>query len=80
MINYSVPKTSLVTIKVYDILGKEIATLVNEEKSAGNYSVQFSANGGYASGRNGGNLSSGIYFYRMQSGNYSQTKKLVLLK
>lgn len=70
MIDYSIPKTSLVTIKLYDILGKEILTVVNEEKSAGNYSVQF----------NGGNLSSGIYFYRMQSGNFVETKKLLLLK
>jgi hypothetical protein len=70
VINYSIPKTSLVTIKVYDILGKEVATLVNEEKSAGNYSVQF----------NGGNLSSGIYFYRMHAGSFTETKKLILLK
>jgi hypothetical protein len=70
IINYSIPKTSLVTIKVYDILGKEVATLVNEQKIAGNYSVQFDA----------GNLSSGIYFYRMQSGSFSQTKKLTLMK
>jgi hypothetical protein len=70
-INYSVPKTSLVTIKVYDILEKIIATLVNEGKSAGNYSIQFPANIGYASA---------VYFYRMQADNYSQTKKFVLLK
>jgi len=71
MINYSVPKTSLVTIKVYDVLGKEKATLVNEEKSAGNYSVSFSANSG---------LASGIYFCRMQAGSFVDTKKLLLLK
>jgi hypothetical protein len=71
MINYSIPKASLVTIKVYDILGREVKTLVNEEKSAGNYSVQFSANSGYASG---------VYFYRIQAGNFVQTKKLLLLK
>ena len=70
MINYSMPKTGLVTIKVYNILGKEIATLVNGEKIAGNYSVQFS----------GSKLSSGVYFYRMQAGSFSQTKKLILLK
>ena len=69
-INFSVPKTSLVTIKVYNILGKELSTLVNEEKSAGNYSVQFF----------GSKLSSGIYFYRMQAGSFSQAKKLLLLK
>jgi photosystem II stability/assembly factor-like uncharacterized protein len=70
IINYSIPKSGLVSIKIYDLLGKEIKTLVSEEKSAGNYSVQF----------NGSNLSSGIYFYRMQSGNHMQTKKLILLK
>jgi hypothetical protein len=70
IINYSVPKAGLVTIKVYDVLGKEVETLVNEKRSTGNYSVQF----------NGNYLSSGIYFYRMQSGNFSETKKLILLK
>ena len=70
-ISYSVPKTSLVTIKVYDTLGQEIATLVNEQKNAGYYSVQFSADSRYASG---------VYFYTMQAGDFLQTKKLVLLK
>jgi photosystem II stability/assembly factor-like uncharacterized protein len=70
VINYSIPKERFVTIKVYDILGREIKTLVNEEKIAGNYSVQF----------NGSNLASGIYYYRMQAGDFVQTKKLVLLK
>jgi hypothetical protein len=69
-INFSIPKSGLVRIKIYDVLGREIRTLVNGEKPAGNYSVQFT----------GSNLSSGVYFYRMQSGNYVQTKKLVLLK
>jgi outer membrane protein assembly factor BamB len=71
IINYSVPKACLVTIKVYDLLGRVVQTLVNEQKSAGNYSVQFSANNGY---------SSGVYFYRMQAGGFVQTKKLLLLK
>jgi hypothetical protein len=79
-INYSLQKAGLVTIKIYDAIGRYVKTLVNTVKSAGNYSVQFSANGGSASGRNGSNLSSGVYFYRMQSGNFSQTKKLILLK
>ena len=76
-INYSVPKAALVTIKVYDILGKEVATLVNEQKTAGNYEVQFDAN----------RLSSGVYFYRMQANlsaglgqSFVQTKKLLLMK
>jgi hypothetical protein len=60
----------LVTLKVYDILGREIATLVNEEQKAGNYKVEF----------NGANLSSGVYFYQLRAGNYTATKKLLLLK
>ena len=70
IINYSIPKTSLVTIKVYDILGREVKTLINEEKPSGNYSVQFSA----------GKLASGIYFYRMRAGSFIETKKLVFMK
>jgi hypothetical protein len=70
IINYSIPKASFVTLKIYDVLGKEIATLVNEIKSAGNYSVSF----------NGSNLPSGVYFYRMQLGSFVSTKKLLLLK
>ena len=69
-IKYSILKESFVTIKVYDILGKEITTLVNERKSAGNYSINF----------DGSNLPSGIYFYRMQAGSFVSTKKFVLLK
>ena len=69
-ISYSVPKSSLVTIKVYDILGREIKTIINEEKSTGNYSIQF----------NGNSLPSGIYFYRMQAGSFAETKKLILMK
>lgn len=69
-INYSIPKAELVTLKVYDILGNEAAVLVNEEKTAGKYSINFNA----------GNLSSGVYFYRLKAGNYSSTKKLILMK
>ena len=78
-IKYSIPKTSFVTIKVYDILGREVATLVNEEKKEGNYSVQLSAISHQRA--------SGVYFYRMQalpsSGSgqiFVETKKLILLK
>ncbi len=60
------------SIKVYDILGNEIATLVNKEQSPGEYEVEFDA-GKY-------NLSSGIYFYQLKVGDYIQTKKMVLLK
>ena len=69
-INYAIPKESFVMIKVYDMLGREIKTLVNEEKTAGNYSVSFNAE----------NLSSGIYFYTIKADAFVQTKKMVLLK
>jgi hypothetical protein len=61
---------ALITLKVFDVLGKEVATLVNEEKPSGNYEVEFNAS----------NLSSGIYFYKLTSGNFSQTKKMILMK
>ncbi|MFZ5948283.1 MAG: T9SS type A sorting domain-containing protein [Stygiobacter sp.] len=61
---------SNVTLKVYDVLGKEVATLVNKRQSAGNYEVKFDAS----------NLSSGIYFYKLQAGNFIQTKKMILTK
>jgi|GEM_PF-2799488 len=79
-INYSIPKTCMVSIKIYNILGKEIASLVNEVKNAGNYSINFFAEGGYESGGNAGRLASGTYFYRMTAGNFVETKKLILLK
>ena len=69
-ISYSIPHTSFVSLKIYDILGREIRTLVNEEKSPGNYEVEFY----------GSNLSSGIYFYRIQAGGFNETKKFILLK
>jgi len=69
-IKYSIPKSSLVTLKVYDILGKEIATLVNEEKTAGNYQVEFNA----------ANLPSGVFFYRIQAGSFNQVRKMLLIK
>jgi photosystem II stability/assembly factor-like uncharacterized protein len=61
---------SLVTLKVYDVLGNEIATLVDEEKPAGVYNVQFKMN----------NVSSGIYFYQLRAGDFLETKKMVLMK
>lgn len=69
-ISYSVPGTSHVTINVYDALGRMVATLVNEEKMAGSYQVVFDAS----------RLPSGIYFYRLSSGNYSSVRKLALVK
>ena len=69
-IQYSIPKQSIVTLRVYDVLGNEVAALVNEEKTAGTYEINFNASA----------LSSGIYYYRLQAGSFVQTKKLVLLK
>jgi hypothetical protein len=86
-IKYSIPEISYVTLKVYDVLGNEIATLVNEEKPIGSYEVEFSAIGGSASGGDAWNLTSGIYFYRLQvypanggAGSFVETKKMILLK
>jgi len=70
-INYNLPVTGFVTLKVYDVLGKEVTTLVNNEmKTKGTYSLQFNASG----------LSSGIYFYRLESGTNAQVKRLVIIK
>jgi M6 family metalloprotease-like protein len=69
-IRYAIPNAVLVTLKVYDVLGNEIATLVNEEKSSGSYEVSFSGSG----------LSSGIYFYSINAGSFGETKKIILLK
>ena len=69
-IEYKIPESGLVTIKVYDILGREVQTLVDQQLQPGFYSVQF----------DGSNLASGIYFYRIKADNFVQTKKLMLLK
>ncbi len=89
-IRYSIPniiassngtKQSLnVTLQIYDMLGNEITTLVNEEKSSGVYEVNFSAKGGSASGGNAYSLSSGIYFYKLQAGSFVEIKKMILLR
>jgi hypothetical protein len=79
-ISYQIPVLSFVTLKVYDVLGNEIAELVNEEKPAGSYEVEFSAIGGSASGGNAYNVTSGIYFYQLTTGNFIETKKMVLIK
>ncbi len=70
VISYQLPVAGYVTLKVYDLLGREIATLVNEEKPAGNYEIKF----------NGANIPSGVYFYRLFSGTHSETKKMLLVK
>ena len=69
-INYQVPNDGYTSIKIYDAVGKEVATLVNEYKSTGRYSVIFDGTG----------LSSGIYFYSITAGDFKDTKKLILLK
>jgi len=69
-INYRIPKSEFVTIKVYDILGRELQTIVNRQLPPGFYQAQF----------DGSNLASGVYFYRIKAGNFIQTKKLMLLK
>jgi hypothetical protein len=68
-------QSELVTLKVYDILGREIATLVNEEKTAGTYEVEFNSHSGEVR-----NLTSGVYFYQLKAGSYVETKKMILLK
>lgn len=77
-ISFTLPVSGYTTLKVYNILGKEIATLVNEFKQAGVYRVEF----GTQLARQGGNseFSSGVYFYKLESGNYTSTRKMILLK
>lgn len=70
VIGYQIPKASWVTLKVYDMLGKEVATLVNEVKEPGTYEVQFDAS----------HLTSGVYIYKLQAGASTAVKKLVLMK
>jgi hypothetical protein len=69
-INYSIPSSQKVVLKVYDELGREAATLVNADQAAGNYTVDFDAS----------NLASGVYFYRLQAGDFVQMKKMILMK
>jgi peptidoglycan/xylan/chitin deacetylase (PgdA/CDA1 family) len=74
IIKYSVSDRQFVSLKVYDILGKEIATLVNEEKTAGSYQVEFRKD------MNHRTLPSGIYFYQLRADNFVETKKMILTK
>ena len=69
-ISFSIPEAGLVQLKVYNLLGEEISTLVNEEKSPGRYEVVFDAN----------NLSSGVYLYTIKSGNFAESKKMILIR
>jgi photosystem II stability/assembly factor-like uncharacterized protein len=79
-ISWQSPVGSHQTLKIYDLLGREVATLVDEFKPAGRYEVEFSVKGGSASGGEATDLPSGVYFYRLQAGEYIETKKLLLLK
>ena len=82
-IKFQIANPGFVTLKVYDILGRDVATLVNERKSAGIYEVEFNAaKTQQPAGKQGSykSLTSGIYFYRLTAGNYSTTKKMILLK
>ncbi len=69
-IHYQITQTSIVTLKVYDVLGNEVTTLVNEEKTSGSYEIEFSGN----------DLPSGVYFYQLQAGSFVETNKMVLIK
>jgi hypothetical protein len=69
-IQYSIPQSELVIIKVYDMLGSEVATLTNEYKIAGTYEINF----------DGSRIASGVYFYQLRAGNFVETKKMVLMK
>ena len=70
VIDYTIPKESHVMLKIYDVLGQEVETLVNEDQNVGRYQVQF----------DGSRLASGVYFYRLVAGNHVVTKKMLLLK
>jgi len=69
-IQYSLPTNEFVSLKVYDIIGREVATLVNQQQSAGVYDVSFNAS----------NLTSGIYFYKIDAGSFVDVKKMMLIK
>ena len=69
-IKFSVPTSEFVTLKVYDVIGNEITTLVNEQRAPGTYEVRFDA----------GSLASGVYVYKLQAGSFIQTRKLMLMK
>ena len=69
-ISYSVPSQSRVTLRIFDVLGREVSILINKEQPAGNYNVDF----------NGSELTSGVYFYRLYAGAFVETKKMVFMK
>jgi len=70
VIGYQLPTDTHVTLNIFDALGREVCTLVNERQSAGNHYVRLNA----------ANLPNGVYFYRLQAGTFTQVKKMILLK
>lgn len=69
-ISFTIPEKSFITLKIYDVLGNEVARLINEERNAGSYEIDFNAQ----------NMASGIYFYELKAGSFIQTKKMLLLQ
>ncbi len=70
IINYQLPEAGLISLKIFDSMGREVKTLVNEQKDKGSYNISFDAS----------HLSSGVYFYRLRAGNFNSTKKMILMK
>ena len=69
-INFSIPQKNFVSLRVFNIIGEEVSTLINEEKDAGSYHIKFNAL----------NIPSGIYFYKITAGSFSATRKMILIK
>jgi hypothetical protein len=76
-IRFSISEFGLVNLKVFDVLGNEVATLINKELAAGEYEVEFNSHSGLSGIKE---LSSGIYFYQLKAGSYIETKKMLMLK
>ena len=75
IISYNIPKAGNVQIKIFDALGREVRSLINEDKPAGKYNIAWDGRDNY-----GSRVSSGVYFYTIRSGNFVETKKMVLMK
>ncbi len=75
VISYALPEHSVVTIKIYDMLGREVKTLINEEKNAGVHNITWNADNNY-----GSKIASGTYIYTIKAGKFFQAKKMIMLK
>ena len=75
IINYALPKNSFVTLKIYNVLGEEVKTLVSQEMNAGNYAIEWDG-----ANNNGSKVASGVYIYRITAGNFVSVKKMLLMK